>query len=103
MTSITTISELCFTFYAFLILQANSGLNLMIKNDKLPEKNQELLKKKGWIWPPDEKLKAQWDAAAKRLAGSLKVDNDNELLELLDGIRGMERVREQIELRCQTA
>jgi len=75
----------------------------MIKNDKLPEKIQELLKKKGWIWPPDEKLKAQWDAAAKRLAGSLKVDNDNELLELLDGIRGMERVREQIELRCQTA
>jgi hypothetical protein len=76
-------------------------LNIMAKNNQLPEKIQELLKKKGWTWPPDEKLKAQWDAAAKRLAGSLKVDNDNELLELLDGIRGMERVREQIELRCK--
>ncbi len=75
----------------------------MSKNNQLPEKIQELLKKKGWTWPPDEKLKAQWEVAAKRLAGSLKVDNDYELLELLDGIRGMERVREQIELRCKTS
>jgi hypothetical protein len=75
----------------------------MSKNNQLPEKIQQLLKKKGWTWPPDEKLKAQWEEAAQRLAGSLKVDNDDELLELLDGIRGMERVRKQIELRRQTA
>jgi len=75
----------------------------MSKNNQLPEKIQELLKKKGWTWPPDENLKAQWDAAAKRLAGSLKIDNDDELLELLDGIRGMERVRKQVELRCKTS
>jgi hypothetical protein len=74
----------------------------MAKNNQLPFKIQELLKKKGWTWPPDEKLKERWEVAAKRLAGSLKVNNDDELLELLDGIRGMERVREQIELRRKT-
>ncbi len=38
----------------------------MSQNDNLPSKILELLKKKGWNWPPDEKLKAQIREASER-------------------------------------
>lgn len=37
-----------------------------------PPKIQELLKKKGWNWPPDEKLKARMLKADENLCGSLQ-------------------------------
>jgi hypothetical protein len=51
-----------------------------------------LLKKKGWTWPPDEKLKQQIHEAMRRLSGSVKVPE--ELWdEVFEGIRGFEHVR----------
>jgi len=51
-----------------------------------------LLKKKGWTWPPDEKLKQQIHGAMRRLSGSVKVPA--ELWdEVFEGIRGFENVR----------
>ena len=41
-----------------------------------PPKIQELLKKKGWNWPPDEKLKAQIREAGRRLSGSIHIEPD---------------------------
>jgi hypothetical protein len=41
-----------------------------------PPKIQELLKKKGWNWPPDEKLKAQIREAAQRFIGSVHTGED---------------------------
>lgn len=41
-----------------------------------PPKIQELLKKKGWNWPPDEKLKAQIHEAGRRLSGSIYIEPD---------------------------
>ncbi|MBM3237058.1 hypothetical protein FJZ31_12270 [Candidatus Poribacteria bacterium] len=41
-----------------------------------PPKIQELLKKKGWNWPPDEKLKAQMHEAAQKFIGSVHTDKD---------------------------
>lgn len=47
----------------------------MSKNDgKLPPHIMEQLKKKGWAWPPDEKLKTQWKEAAERFGGSMHMD-----------------------------
>jgi hypothetical protein len=34
----------------------------------------ELLKRKGWTWPPDGKLKQQWLDAHKRFSGSMHMD-----------------------------
>lgn len=36
-----------------------------------PPKIKELLRKKGWNWPPDDKLKARMRKADKKLCGSL--------------------------------
>jgi len=38
--------------------------------NQLPPQIQKLLKKKGWTWPPDEKLKAEMHEAWERLSGS---------------------------------
>lgn len=46
--------------------------------EDLPPRIQELLKKKGWSYPPDEKLKQQWKTASKRFDG--KVHTDSEIL-----------------------
>ncbi len=39
-----------------------------------PPSIQELLKKRGWTWPPDEKLQKKMDEAFERLAGSVHAD-----------------------------
>jgi len=63
----------------------------MATNNNLPPQIQELLKKKGWIWPPDEKLKRQIHEAMRRLSGSVTVPE--ELWdEVFEGIRGFEHV-----------
>jgi len=41
-----------------------------VSKNNLPPQIQELLKKKGWTWPPDEKLKAQIRGAMDRFFGS---------------------------------
>ena len=48
----------------------------MTEMKDLPPKIQELLKKKGWTWPPDEKLKAQFRETFKKAAGSVRMDPD---------------------------
>jgi hypothetical protein len=40
----------------------------------IPPHIMELIKKKGWTWPPDEKLKEQWRQAASRFGGSMSMD-----------------------------
>jgi hypothetical protein len=47
--------------------------------EDLPPKIQELLKQKGWTYPPDEKLKQQWKESWERLKGRGRTDP--ELLE----------------------
>ncbi len=42
----------------------------------MPPKIQELLKKKGWNWPPDKKLKAQFRETVEKAAGSIHVAPD---------------------------
>ncbi|MCS7193258.1 MAG: hypothetical protein NZ937_09810 [Armatimonadetes bacterium] len=49
--------------------------------EDIPPRIQELLKRKGWTYPPDEKLKQQWKEAWERLRGRGKAD-----LELLEEI-----------------
>jgi hypothetical protein len=46
----------------------------MAEMKDLPPLIQELLKKKGWPWPPDEKLKAQFRETIKNAAGSIHTD-----------------------------
>ncbi|MBM3241669.1 hypothetical protein FJZ31_35775 [Candidatus Poribacteria bacterium] len=76
----------------------------MSKNSQLPEKIQELLKKKGWLWPPDEKLKAQWDSATERIHNSKqRFESAEEMLAVLEGERGFERVCETIRLRRKSS
>ena len=41
-----------------------------------PPKIQELLKKRGWNWPPDEKLKIQIREAGRRLSRSIHIEPD---------------------------
>ena len=60
-------------------------------NKNLPPQILKLLKEKGWKWPPDEKLKKQIYEAMKRSSGSLHV-REEDLPELLEGIRGFEHV-----------
>lgn len=61
----------------------------MATSNNLPPQIQELLKKKGWAWPPDERLKQQIHEAMRRLSGSVKVPE--ELWdEVFEGIRGFE-------------
>ena len=40
--------------------------------ENFPPMVKELLKKKGWSWPPDEKLLAQIREAGRKLSGSWK-------------------------------
>lgn len=56
-------------------------------NGQIPPHIMELIKKKGWTWPPDEKLKEQWRQADERLSGSVHVDAEDwqELLESFPG------------------
>ncbi len=42
--------------------------------EHFPPKIKELLRKKGWNWPPDEKLKAQMWEAAQKFLGSMRTD-----------------------------
>jgi len=46
--------------------------------EDLPPKIQKLLHKKGWTYPPDEKLKRPWQDASGRFDG--KVHTDPEIL-----------------------
>ncbi|MBM3238320.1 hypothetical protein FJZ31_18670 [Candidatus Poribacteria bacterium] len=48
----------------------------MYEMKDFPLSIQELLKKRGWTWPPDEKLKKKMNEAAKRAAGSVHVEPD---------------------------
>jgi hypothetical protein len=48
----------------------------MAEMKDLPPKIQELLKKKGWTWPPDEQLKAQFRETFKKAAGSVHIAPD---------------------------
>jgi hypothetical protein len=43
----------------------------MVNEDRIPPKIRELLKKKGWTWPPDEKLQKEMREALERTAGSI--------------------------------
>jgi hypothetical protein len=43
----------------------------MSRDGQLPPKIQELLKKKGWTWPPDEKLRKQTLEAVESFSGSM--------------------------------
>lgn len=47
------------------------------KNGELPPNIMELLKKKGWTWPPTEEMKKQWKEADERLCGCIHVDPEN--------------------------
>ena len=42
--------------------------------EHFPPKIKELLRKKGWKWPPDEKRKAQIREAAQKCLGSMHTD-----------------------------
>jgi hypothetical protein len=46
-----------------MILMAKKSQN------QFPPQIRRLLKKKGWTWPPDEKLKAEMHEVWKRLSG----------------------------------
>lgn len=43
-------------------------------NGELPPQIMELLKKKGWTWPPTEEMKKQWLEAHEQLSGSMHMD-----------------------------
>ena len=45
----------------------------MFEMRDMPPKIQELLKKKGWNWPPDKKLKAQFRKTIEKAAGSIHI------------------------------
>ena len=62
-----------------------------MENNPLPDKIRVLLDKKGWTWPPDEKLKAKMEAAAQKLAGSIEVDEET-ARELFKDLRGFEHL-----------
>jgi hypothetical protein len=65
----------------------------MAKMEDFPLSIQELLKKRGWTWPPDEKLQKKIDEAAKRAAGSVHVDPEilREIMWEMRGIKYDER------------
>ncbi len=67
--------------------------------NNLPPQIQKLLREKGWTWPPDEKLKKQIHDAMERISGSLHV-REEDLPELLEGIRGFEHVCRNKKLWC---
>ena len=65
----------------------------MAKMEEFPPSIQELLKKRGWTWPPNEKLQKKMDEAAKRAASSVHVDPDilREIMWEMRGIKYDER------------
>jgi hypothetical protein len=50
---------------------------LEMPENQLPPKIHELLKKKGWSWPLDEKTKAQIHEAMERLSGSIHIPEED--------------------------
>jgi hypothetical protein len=42
--------------------------------EDLPPVLQELLKKRGWTYPPSEEMKKEWREAAERFCGSVHTD-----------------------------
>ena len=46
------------------------------KEYRLPPKIQELLKKKGWSWPLDEKTKVQIHEAMERFTGGTHIPEE---------------------------
>jgi bifunctional DNA-binding transcriptional regulator/antitoxin component of YhaV-PrlF toxin-antitoxin module len=44
--------------------------------NKLPPNIQELLREKGWTWPPDGKLKAEIREASEKFVGGIKMDKE---------------------------
>jgi len=50
---------------------------------------QELLKKRGWTWPPDEELKKKIEEAGKRLSGSIHVEDPEIVRKILWEMRGI--------------
>jgi len=65
----------------------------MAKMEDFPPSIQELLKKRGWTWPPDEKLQKKMDEAFERLAGSVHADPEivRKILWEMRGIKYNER------------
>ena len=57
-------------------IEENPSEPMVSVHKDFPPKIQELLKKKGWNWPPDEKLKAQIREAGRRLSGSIHIEPD---------------------------
>jgi hypothetical protein len=51
------------------------------KMEDLPPVIQELMKKRGWTYPPSEEMKREWREAGERAAGSVHVDP--EVLEMI--------------------
>jgi hypothetical protein len=43
---------------------------------EIPPKIEELLKKRGWTFPPTEEMKREWREAAKRFDGSLRTGRE---------------------------
>lgn len=64
----------------------------MSAKNNIPPQIQELLKKRGWSWPPDEQLKMQIHEALEQFCGSIHVPEEN-LNAVFEGIRGFEYVR----------
>lgn len=60
----------------------------MAKMEDFPPNIQELLKKRGWTWPPSGEQKKKMDEAFERLAGSVYVDPDI-LREIMWEMRGI--------------
>ena len=65
----------------------------MAKMEDFPASIQELLKKRGWTWPPDQKLRKNIDEAFERLAGSVHADPEivRKILWEMRGIKYDER------------
>jgi hypothetical protein len=55
-------------------IQQKEEDNEPVISEKLPPKIRELLRKRGWSWPPDEKLKKQIEEAMERFVGSIHLD-----------------------------
>jgi hypothetical protein len=69
---------------------------MLQRNGPLPPKIQELLKKKGWTWPPNEEMRAERAAAWRRLDQTNDRWTPEEMLAVLEGEPGFERLCEEI-------
>jgi hypothetical protein len=54
--------------------QEQKEKNEPVISETIPPKIRELLRKRGWSWPPDEKLKKQIQESLERSAGSIHFD-----------------------------